>query len=372
MRVFYQIYYSIKRIFAEPKPVIVQLVAYAIIILILGSAFSNSFEVTNLDAITVLYCNDDSGDNGELVIDNMTSSEEIKELITLKSVSTISEAETMIQDGDAEALVYIPEDFSTKEKKNLEVYMLESSSVNATVIHNVVDSFTNAFNTATVVYQYMEPTASFVRENYDSIQNDSVDRGIAPDSMTYYAVAMILMMLLFGANYGRSAVSDYYLGTLGDRMKLSPMNSMEQYTGTIIGYSMISFIQVVCMVVFTKIVFDTNWGDNIPFILLVMVSFSIMTTVFGAMLCTITLNDEKASRLVTVFVMVFTFLAGGFVAQDFGTATKLSPSYYARNALFNIIYNGNTKQVWNNIGMIWGLTIVFTIISVVAIRRKKA
>lgn len=373
MKFFYQVFYSIKRVLAEPKPLIIQLVAYSVIILVLGAAFGDAFEVTKLDTVNVLYCNKDEGDLGEEIITNITSSDEIKELIDFKSVSSKEEAEKKIQKGDAAALLYIPEEFTSDEKKGkqLEVFMLDSTSVDATIVKNVVDSFVNAINTKSVVYKYAGSEQANIGESYNSVVESSVDKDIAPDAMTYYAIAMILMMLLSGANYGRIAISDYYLGTLGDRMKLSPVNGVEQYAGTILGYSFVSFVQAVCLMLFSHFAFKTNWGKSIILAVFVMFTFSILTSVFGAMLSSITLDDEKSQRFITVFILVFTFLAGGFTAKDFGIATKFSPSYYARNALFNIIYNGNMSQAWINIAVLWGLIVVFTVISVIALRRKK-
>lgn len=377
MNIWNQIYYSVKRILIDRKPIVVRLLSFAVVILILGSAFNNSFDVTTLDKVNVLYCNDDSGEFGDMFLNTMTGVSDIKTLMSLKEVPSKEEAEKLINKGKAEALVYIPKDFSDKkiengESKTVEVFMQNTSGINAVVVENVVNSFVNEMNTAGVIYCQTGSLDSFSAESFNSVSEEPLSHTKSPNSMGYYAVAMLLMLILYGMDYGRVGIGEDYLGTLGNRMKLSPIRPFEQYTGKVLGLSVVTFIQGGCIILFTKFVFDVNWGNNIGMILLILFSYSVLTTVLGAMLSILTGDLQKAGSLQSIAILVFTFLAGGFVAADFGTASRLSPSYYARNAIFNVVYDGNLNLAWRNIGIIWIIVLGFAIVSIIAAGRKRA
>ena len=92
----------------------------------------------------------------------------------------------------------------------------------------------------------------------------------------------------------------------------------------------------------------------------------------GMMLISLLRDLNKAGPLAFLLAFVFTFIAGGFIATDFGAIEHLSPSYYAKTAIFNLIYDGNPSITYTNIAVLWGIIIVMSAISIMASRRKRA
>lgn len=362
----------------EYKAVAIKLLSFILLILILGSAFTDAFEVSSLDEITVVCYNGDQGDSGKDFLDSMMKIDSIKELITFKEVSTFEEAEELVNNEEAEAVICIPDNFSeqvqTQDTANtIEVYQRKYSGISSTVIENVVESYVNGLNCAGVVYQLQGNLDGFDFTAESGLEEQPLtSSGKVPTSMGYYALAMLLMMMLYGAEYGCNGTAEESLGTLGDRVKLSPMKTYQQYIGKIIGLALVTFIQALVIIIFTKIVYDVDWGNNVPLLLAIIFSFSVVTTTLGAMLCILTGNESKAQSIITVLIIVFTFLAGGFVYADFSNVEHISLSYYAKSAILNMVYAGDLNVVYRNIGIMWGVTVVFIIISVFIAERKKA
>jgi len=377
MNIINQIYYTAKRIIVDIKLVLTSLITFMVIILILGSAFSGAFKVSDLDTVKIVYCNDDTGEYGKGFISAMTEVESIKSLVEFEKVSSFEEAEEMVSGNDAEAFIYIPEGFSDQaeiedESNIVEVYQKKHAGVNAIIIQNVVDSFINGINTASVIYKMTGTLEDYKFSTDNGLQVEPLSSSDTPTAMGYYAVAMLLMLLLSGAEYGRVFIGEDYLGILGDRIKLSPIKPFEQYLGKIIGLTFVSFLKGIVIILFTKYAYHVDWGNNFALILLIIFTFSFLTTTFGAMLSIVTKDVMKAGSIVTIATLAFTFLAGGFVVMDFGIIQRLSPSYYAKTAIFNIVYNGDIKITYQNIGIMWVITLAFAFISIVAVGRKRA
>lgn len=378
MNILNQIYYTAKRFLMDFKPIVIMIVSYMIIILILGSAFESQFEDVNLETVHVLYVNDDAGEYGESFLKELINKNEIKELIQFEKAESYEDAEKKIKDEEADALVYLSEKFSKQvENQNdssiVKVYRSKYSGINATVVQSVVESYVSGLNAAGVVYQMQGSLEGFQFDMDEGIEEEPLNKeGKVPDSMGYYAVAMVMMMLLFGADYGSQGISEEYHGAIGDRMRLSQIKPFQQYTGKIIGISLVQFIQALVIILFTKVGYDVYWGHNVGILLLIIFTFCVLTTTFGGMLAILTGAKQKASTIISTAVFVFTFLAGGFAAMDFGAAKYFSLNYYAQSSVTNLIYDGSSVLVARNIGLMWAFILMFILVSVVRAGRKRA
>ncbi|MFF2911267.1 ABC transporter permease [Paenibacillus sp. NPDC057934] len=369
--------YSCKRILMDPKPIFVRLLSFIVIILILGTVFENQFNITSLDKVKIAYSNQDSGQYGTMFIDSLIHSDEIKSLTEFTEVSSMEEGQKIVNDGKADALVYITKDFSALKgnedtSRTVEVYLSKYTGVNTTVIKNVLESLTNYMNTSIVIYSMTGSPPAELSNTGNSLQDEPLSNSVSATAMGYYSIAMLLMLLLRGQEYGTAGMGEDYLGTLGDRMKLSPIKPYEQYAGKIIALSLITFLQGLIIILFTKYAYGVDWGKHLAVILLIVFVFSLLTTTLGAMLTILTKDAVKADSIANIVTLGATFIVGGFVILDFGTLAHISPSYYAKSAIFNVIYNDHLDRAFVNIGEMLAITLLFALISIVVSRRKRA
>lgn len=104
----------------------------------------------------------------------------------------------------------------------------------------------------------------------------------------------------------------------------------------------------------------------------IIYTFCVLSTTFGGMLSVLCADEQKASTMITSCMLVFTFLSGGFVIVDFGPLRYFSLNAYAQTAITNLAYDGDRFLIGRNIGFMWAFSIVFILISVRKIRRKRA
>lgn len=357
----------------------IRLLSFIIIILILGTAFKEQFNLSSLDKVRVAYYNEDSGEFGELFISSMIHTEELIALADFEAIASLEEGRELINSGTLDAVVYIPSEFSEQGEgepasKTIEVYVAKTSGIDMIVVQNMMDSLVNGMNTTAVIASmavdmtHSEPNSL----STISLQDEPLTNSKAATAMGYYAIAMLLMFLLSGQEYGTASMKEDYMGALGDRIALSPMKPYEQYLGKILGLSFVTFIQGMIIILFTKYVYDVDWGAHFGVIVLIVFVFSLLTTTLGGMLMIITKDVVKANSIASIITLVGTFLVGGFVIIDFGMLAAIAPSYYAKAALFNVIYHHELSAAYMNIGQMLAITMLFVVISIVASRRARA
>ncbi|MNW52558.1 ABC-2 family transporter protein [compost metagenome] len=377
MNIFFQMFYTVKRLIMNPKAILINLLSYAVIILILGSVFGNTYDIQrSLGKVTIAYVNFDSGENGA-IFETVLNSSDVTQLAELKAVVSLDDGKALIDKDEVDAVIYIPDNFSDDRALPhvVNVYLSTDYGVPPMVVKNIVNSLTNLMNTTSVIHNLTGQTELVAmaseQQNESNIKEQSVTSSSlqATTAMGYYSIAMILMLLLYGQEYGIVMASEDYLGTLGKRMRLSAVKPYEQYIGKGLGMSLVTFLQAVFLLLLTKYVYGVDWGNHIIFVLLTLYILSILVTLLGLMLVLLTRNIDKAQSLSNFITLGGTFITGGFVIMDFGSITYLSPSYYAKTAIFNVVYGNQVEQALINIGVMIVICAVFVVVSLAASRR---
>ncbi|MFW5434645.1 ABC transporter permease [Paenibacillus apiarius] len=379
MNILFQMFYAVKRMIMNPKAILINLLTYAIIILILGSVFGSTYDIQkSLGKVTIAYANLDSGRYGA-IFDAVLHSNDVTQLAELKPVTSLDDGKVLINKDEADAIIYIPDNFSDDRDLPhvVNVYLSTDYGVPTLVVKNIVSSLTNLMNTSSVIYNITGQTevdamgSEPQKNNEENVKEQSFTSSSlqATTAMGYYSIAMILMLLLYGQEYGIFMASEDYLGTLGNRMRLSAVKPYVQYIGKALGLSLVTFFQGVILLLFTKYVYGVDWGNHIIVVLLTLFILSILVTLLGLMLVIITRDIQKAQSLSNFITLGGTFIVGGFVIVDFGSVAYLSPSYYAKTALFNVIYGNQVEQALINIGLMILICVVFVLVSLAASRR---
>lgn len=385
MRIFHVAYYTILRNLRDKKSMASMLLLPIVLILILGNALSGAFTVDNMDSIPVCYLNSDKGAMSKY-FDDFLDSEEIKDLLSVKKVDTFDEGKSLVNDKKARALIIISEDYSKDieagKKADIEVYTSRYSEFSASVVNNVIDSFIDGANTVEAMQRLNASNFNYTRA--ESIVESSITtNGKRPRAIDYYAVTMLVMILMYGTQYGCHGIGEDYLENKGKRIKTTPIKSYEQFIGITLGHVFTVMCQSVVLILFTKYAYKANWGGNMPGILLISFTLSVLAIALGMMLSVLLKDRMKASAVLSLIVPIMTFIAGGYAPLNAGSSAfakimYISPSYLAQTALFNTIYGQSITtniQLLNTtecIGIMWAVTIIMFIIASVSGRRELA
>ncbi|MCG8500922.1 MAG: ABC transporter permease [Firmicutes bacterium] len=379
MNFFSIAYYTILRNIRDTKSLIQVLLLPIVTILILGTALDGAFAPPNISKTPVCYLNQDSGKTAEQ-FEAFLNDVKIRELLKLVPVKSYEEGVALINDRRASALIMIPDDFSTGletgQKARIHVYSSRYGNFRSSIVRNVVDSFINRANAMEAVYKMNLEDVRFDSAEADVIREMPISTsGKIPRAMDYYAVTMLVMIAMYGTLYGVDGFAEDYFVSVGTRIKSSPIRAYEHYAGKAIGVVFTIFSQSIFLILFSKYVFGANWGNNMLTILLIAFSLSVLSTVFGIMLCILTWDQSSASAIANVLIPVFTLLSGGYMKfvidnQAFNRLRHLIPNYLAQTAIFNNIYGSRTGQSYMIVAAIWAMTLVMFFIAFIAGRRR--
>lgn len=385
MRMFHVAYYTILRNLRDKRSMASMLLLPIVLILILGTALNSAFSAQNMDSIPVCYLNNDKGSISKS-FDDFLDSKEIKDMLTVNKVATFDAGKKLVSDKKAKALIVINENYSddvqSGKNADIEVYTGSYNDFYTSVVRNVVDSYIYGANTVGAMQKIGAQELNYTRT--ESIAESSVTTdGKTPRAVDYYAVTMLVMILMYGAQFGCHGIGEDYFEEKGRRIKSTPIKPYEQFIGITLGNVFTIMCQSLVLILFTKYVYKANWGGNIPAILLISFTLSVLSIALGMMLTVLIKDRNKASSLLSLIVPIMTFIAGGYARIQAGNTAfakimYISPNYLAQTALFNTIYGqpvtSNTQLLGTAgcIGVLWTITIIMFLIASVSGRRRIA
>ncbi len=368
-------YYTILRYIRDVKTLTSMLVLPIILIIILGTALDKYFTVSKIDPIKVALVNKDKGDVSKS-FEEFLKIEDIKAILQVERYEDYDKALEELKDKDLSALIYLEENLSEnmKEGKENTIKILGSkySTFKRNVVQKIVDSYVNGANTMEAMYKIATPDAikDVKYENKTTIKEEIFSiTGTKPRAIDYYAVTMLVMILMYGTMYGSYSFGEDNFETIGTRVKTTPVKYSEIFIGKCLGIVFTLFWQFTVLILVSKYMYKANFGTNLWIIIFICFTLSVLATFLGMAVCTIVKNEKVAGAILNIAVPVATFVAGGYTPfpvepnSIFEKIRYMSPNYLAQTAIFNNIYGGPSAQTQSCIVIMWVMSAVLIIIA---------
>lgn len=379
MKIFYIAQNIVIRNIRDRKTLLISLLLPIVLIIILGSALKDEYTTSDFGKTSVLYVNKDRGSMAES-FDKFLKYDEIKKIIDVKKSSSYEDAVKSVNNGDAEAVIFIDKNYSKEitdgNKGKIQIYADKNAAVKLQIVKSLIDSYNDGANTVMVTSQIASSNTQYtesdnIKENYLSVD------GKIPRALDYYAVTMLVLTLMYSANYGCGELENMFFKNIGSRIKTTATKGYEQIFGIILGTIFTLLLQAAVLVLFTKFVYGANWGSNPIMIIMTIVALSIFAIALGVMLTALIGEADKASSILGVIVPIFTFVSGGYYKMNIDNAVFEKIKYFipnnlAHTALFNSIYNGSLSDARQCILIILAFAAAAFIVAVISGRRKLA
>lgn len=371
---------DMKRVLRDKKTLMYMLLLPIILISILGTALGSVFSVNSLEKINVGYINEDKGDLSKS-FDEFLEYKEIKEILNYKKIVSLEEGQNLLEDKKISAIVHITKDYSKTLKENnetlIEIIGIDSGSFSYTVVKNVIESYIEYANSYMAISNIEAKKVEF--KKYDIIKNESIEtKGNMPRAIDYYAVTMMVMIILYGSSYGTQFMVELKSLPIGKRISAAPINAREMVIGKALAAIMSMSFQVLALIGFSKYVYKANFGEDMKTILFICFTLIVFSITLGVVLTSIFDNELLANKVLGLLIPISTLLSGGYFKismSDSSILTSkmmyLSPSYLAQRALFSSIYKGKTLYINEAIFILWGFSIVFLLVSIIFQRKKE-
>lgn len=371
MKALYIAYYTTLRNVRDYRNLTTMLSLPIVLILILGSALAGTFQVESMDPVKLVLVDDNEG----VLLQNLKEflqQDDMKKIVSTEAVDEFEPGMERIKTGKAYALIH-PEKAS---EGKIHVYKRSGSMFSDSVVQNILDSFIQSANA--------EYACTILGGNdgnittYESIREESINPdGKRAAGLDYYAITMLIMTMMYGTTYGASAMAEEQFYRTEIRLKSSPLRSCEIFTGKVAGTILTLMLDASIIFIFTRYVYNVNWGDNILFIMFACFTLAVLATSIGVASFMLIGDENKTQALLSILVPVLTFFGGGYMPyHSMSSVMKklslLSPNYLGLRIMLSTIYEGRQEQIIKYMAILWTASLLLFIISAFKGRRELA
>lgn len=211
----------------------------------------------------------------------------------------------------------------------------------------------------------LKPTVDYL---YGSPNMTSFDN-FGPVLIGFFA--FFLVFLVSGISFLKERTS----GTL-ERLVSAPIRRFEIVIGYVIGFGVVTTIQAVLIAWFSVDVLGMMMNGNILLLLLITFLLSMTALTLGILLSAFANSEFQIMQLIPIIIVPQVFFSGLFNLDTMATwlrwLSKIMPLYYGADAMRNVMIRGlGIRDIWVDLTVLLGLSVLFMILNVVVMRRYR-
>ena len=241
---------------------------------------------------------------------------------------------------------------------------------------SVIDSYQQIGAAATIAIMEGRDIAALMEVQGVQIEITSQPLGTRmPGAVDYYAVTMLIMILLFTGINGMELFHKGIFSETGERMRLSPAGKPALVGGLMVASTITSFLQGLTVFAFSAVVYDVYWGERIPLVLLTLFGMVLFSQALCILLIVILEKKNIVAGIVQLLFFVFTFVSSGYVPMNFGELDRIfrfAPNALAHSVIFGSIYGGDEAWMATSLIILFATGAVLTGLSFILGRRRLA
>ena len=362
-------YYTALRNLKDIRMLAILVACPIVMVIILGSVLGGYFSDTVIAKTNVAYLNDDSGEFGSS-LDSYLFTEGVQDYVALTPVLSFELGQKALADGTVEAFVYVPHYSLAKTTTVDDPRIHVLTHLQSPVILSILTNYVDVINSIQISKGNVPIHQNFVNESGVSTS------GKTPRAIDYYAVQVLLQVMLMGGWYGITAIHDDKEKNTALRFSIAPISTNAELIGKIIASVSLLSIQAIAVMLFTKFVYGANWGGNALAITVTLLLFSVLSVALGLFMGCALRDSSKAFGVLFVAMVFFSTISGAFTPITPGSTLAriawLSPNNYAKTALFATIYGRKNADIVSSLGVLLSLTLLLLASAVFMQRRKTA
>lgn len=346
-----------------------------ILIVILGAAFSSQFDQTiKLGDVKVLYTEQINANNHYLT----DAFKSFREGLTrdyglvFEKTEDVDAGKESVMGYRYSGYVFVSDDTQEIKLYNNEKY----GGYKSIILESALNGFMKTYGAMGTIARNRPQALANPEMNVhgDYVEIRSLDKKREPGSLDYYAITMMTMILLYASLTGLWSVRDDLEERTAARILCAPVKRYEFLTGKVLGCLMVTLTQAVAVILFSKYVLKAYWGENPLAVILLILSYSIMSVSLGVGLAYLFRTGEAANGILNTIIPVMVFLGGGYVplsvmGQAIAGYSDFSPVKWANTALFKLIYDNDTSYLATSIGINLAIAAAFILISALFSRK---
>ena len=188
-------------------------------------------------------------------------------------------------------------------------------------------------------------------------------------SYTYYTFAELILIILYISTLTSiSMYKERFLHTM-TRLKVSGTNKFNILASKIALGIIIGLMQTFVVYIVSTKLLHVNWGDNLTYIMLVLISFIIFSSVLGIFISMVFDDQKTAYTVNNILIIIMGFLGGSYVPICLVKSVRITsflcnimPNYWANTAILGLHYDMETKYYIISILISLSLSVIMLIV----------
>ncbi len=382
--------YALKALFRN-KMLIFWTYAFPIILgTFFNMAFSNIENSEKLEIMDIAIVENEQLKNNEVLkeaFDTLSEEENEDRLFNTQYV-TEERAKELLQNKEVIGYLILEEEkpkviFQTSGiDQTIFKYVTEEITQNEEIVSNLAENeIKNEMRQGNDNLDYEK----IYQEVLDKIEKEEPKvKNIANHNLSYTMIefyTLIAMACLYGGMLGMVAINQNLanMSSNGKRVSIAPINKGNVILSSCLASYVAQVIGLVLLFVYTIFVLKVDYGDNIPFVILLGAVGSLAGLSMGLAIGTlIKSNENKKTGVLIAVTMLGCFLSGMMgitmkymVDKNFPIINQINPASMITDGFYSLYYYDTLDRYYFNIASLLIFVVLAIFISYISLRRQK-
>lgn len=357
----------------DKRTLFLMLVFPIVLMLILGSALTNAFSGgLTVDEMKLLYKNEATA--GELA----QAWEGFVQAIGQEGVEAVPVTEGT--DGVKEVQEDNATAYAVVRDGGIQFYGGSRHPIESNIVQGMLTAFSDRYNLAAAAYRADPKAAEQILKQAGTssgfVHETGLEADRKPGSMDYYALVMSTMIAFYASMSASFLIRGERLRKTALRLTAAPLKKSEMFLGKVIGNTLINALCVLVVVLFSKYVFQADWGDHLGIVLLALLTEVILAISLGLAVSFI-FKESSSTAVIMIVAQLASFFGGAYfplgeLTGFMHAVANASPLYWINSGMMKVIYNGDVQAALPVIGLNVGIAAILLVFSAITIRRREA
>jgi len=331
----------------------------------------------NFSAVKIAIVNDKNYNNKEFAEVIKSVSEEESDVPLFKVEYTSKDkAQNLLDDNNIEGYIYFDKDINI---------VVNKSGMNQTIIKSFVDEYKQTSSTIKTIMeknpqaiQQGELNNIFERTNY--IKDVAISK-TSPNVIVNYFYTLIAMTCLYGGFLGLKEIRYIQANQSpqGARISIAPTHKLKLFMASMVAATTVQLFDIAVLMAYICLVLKIDFSNQLGYIFLTCITGVITGVTFGTCIGTILKKREGIKIGILIgSTMTMSFLAGMMydkmkyiVNSKMPILSYINPLNLIADSFYSLYYYDTTTKFFINIGILCVLSIVFSTVTYLVLRRQK-
>lgn len=316
------------------------------------------------------------------IIETAVKSEELTNYYEFSFSEKLEETNEKVKNQEIDGYIYVEEN---EDKTYTLIVRTGYDSFANSMIETFAQNFVNTANKFSALIRPMEGQDKAIRQgDYTKHGEEIYKQDDVPSLASIYTYPAIVYSILFTGlivQYSIRSMSSN-MSYRGMRVEASGQKKSKTFISAILASFTVGFVALILLTIYIQFILkiDIGFTSHFVYLMLIYIVGLVVSIMLSSMIVMLTPKKDENTQgniLITVLMLMY-FFSGGMVGNLALIIKKSVPLLYYINpaALLSdsigyLLYKENLQIIWINLGIVMLSGIVYLMISIFALRRKK-